>query len=574
MAFTRLTHSDAGGEAVSWGKDAVVLPPIATKAARGGAHLVLHGMDRRGVWDDSTRSTHMLAPSKRYGGVPHSRTPDPMVSDLTAAQNRFITHRQDLQARQALVHVQEIAPKGPALVKGKRNVERFLTHLAEHGNDPFALLPKQATHDLELLQLSVKHLERGDTNGARRVYEEGGDVSAASPQSPEVDKAKRVAEVMARMRGNKPDVSMKRLEKRPGYISERLDHLRKDAAAYHEFDAEVKDFVRARREAISDVAIKRNIRNVMGASQADLKARQEEAAQHEKERQSAARHRTELATFLRDELADSDLTDADRRRQSRHEKRAVAWLPILALAPRLARFAAAKEKHDADVRHARYSRAAIVIQRRFRLWRRAGIGELSPVRAFLVRARFLRRVLTRVRVKLREMQVERICNFVNKIHYEFQNVAALLGIKRYFRRIRAIQRHFRTRSERRRCELMARREQWRRWITRRDSDLRTITQVATNDTDAQTAAHERHKISLVTDEIRDKGLSAYQRRYLQQFEADCLAYKQAVEKQKERRAQRGGAPPEPLPEKPRYVAVIPSEVLASLVREAIRRATS
>lgn len=354
------------------------------------------------------------------------------------------------------------------------------------------------------------------------------------------------------------------------YVSQRIGLLRKDAAMYKRFDDTVATMQRERatRSHGGKSFIKHNVAAVRGATKESVRRERRAKADEHAARvvDAQRRHEVVLGDFV--ERAERDSSD---RRDQRHAKYAEAWFPIAALAARTHFMGMLKIHRDEKLRLQRWGQAAVVIQRHYRMHMQGRVP-MTCLRGFLVRARFLKRVLTRVRVRLRHTYTDRLCGVFKQVHGDMRNIMALIAMRRFIRRAKVLQRRWRARVATRVAGHALRVKQWDRVAGLRIVDLNAVIQRAkASDVspqlrdDAARAHQEQQDLRNMDTAIRDRLLrdcyAEYEAKHLEE-----LALHTAAVVEIRRRNPRA----KELPPRPRLAQPLPDGSINGLIKAALR----
>jgi hypothetical protein len=266
---------------------------------------------------------------------------------------------------------------------------------------------------------------------------------------------------------------------------------------------------------------------------------------------------------------EGELVTTEGRTAHRHFRWELAWLPLVAFAATANVFVTAKADRDATQLAVRRRQAAVALQRWFRLIR-AGAKPPSGVRAFNVRVHFLRRALTRTRVKLRHQYANATRSFLVTVHDKFANVAMIMALRRFNTRLKICQRLIKGRQQRRRLEVELRRLQFDRVVALRMVDLKIAAERppadATARRDVEAAEAERAKLGAMPARVRDDMLLEHTVDYYAQWAEEAALYK-SEQQQFAAKMAKGLADRNERPAKPWYRVLLPHSLLNTMINQ-------
>jgi hypothetical protein len=315
-----------------------------------------------------------------------------------------------------------------------------------------------------------------------------------------------------------------------GYLAHRLRQLRLDPVLRDEFMSLVSAAGAEERllRAAENKAGERRDFVTENVAQFEIprEARDDTARQRHNGQLTRRREAKEAHVRFEEEFKMLAASDADNRRQARRLKLQLAWFPFAAFSARTHVLATAVMARRAAVQLAKETKAALVVQRRMRLLIR-GRAPVTPLRAILIRARFLRRVLTRVRVRLRGKQVTRIAATLRKIHHDYRTLPLFFAMRFFLKRVLLCQRFYRRRQARRLAGRVMRGLQWDRGTQIVIDELRMTAARArfagatpTDVADGEAATRGLATLATLTTERRDDMLDGYMRGYSKRFNAE------------------------------------------------------
>jgi hypothetical protein len=235
-----------------------------------------------------------------------------------------------------------------------------------------------------------------------------------------------------------------------------------------------------------------------------------------------------------DDFVETAALDGERRKEARHAKLQEAWIPFASLAARTHFLGSAVEAFRERKAAALRNSAAILIQRRARIFL-SGRPAVTPLRAFLIRARFLKRVLTRIRARLRVGQAALVRSFIKKIAAEHALMPVFFAIRRYANQIACIQRHARSVLARRRAGAALRAAQWERSKHDIVEDYKLVAKrgglegaTPAMQQDGERAAKELAVLEALPVTKRDQILDNYFTSYRRKYTAAACGYRTAV----------------------------------------------
>ncbi len=194
---------------------------------------------------------------------------------------------------------------------------------------------------------------------------------------------------------------------------------------------------------------------------------------------------------------------------------------------------------------------------------------MSAVTAFCIRARFLRRALTKIRLRLRDTYVVRVLHVLKLMNF---NCRCLSAFRSFGKRVRFCQRYWRQKLQMRALQHSLRDSQFQRQCRIRAFDLGLLFEKLKKDagdsetTQVQNCRLEIYALENIPEAVRERYLTEYMRDYEVLYAQALKNYEKEAEVWSRSAARWRTAKPK----KPRRRVLIPKDVLQVMVRDAVR----
>lgn len=350
-----------------------------------------------------------------------------------------------------------------------------------------------------------------------------------------------------------------------GYIAKKIHQLRASPTAWKEFDQSVQE-IRAEMHVANDI-VHRNVHSVMDWEPESVRRRRKQQSLESKERSHSVLDRRDAI----EEAFVATIVTVEKRRELRHHLQAVAWMPHVYLALAAAALLAAHRTDHQKRVNALWSVAVVALERAW-LRHKRGIRKLNPIQAFIIRARFLRRCLTRIRYRMLRRFTDRVVHVLRKADF---NTRLLMAFRAFHHRVVQGQMLWRQRAEIKRLQQALRCRQWSRYISVRKLDLHILIEKLERESveygrtlpQLEISKLEKQAIdSRFDDALRDRVLEEARADYKVSFVDDVRKYEAVLKQSVGSRGiqQRNRLRP------PHQRVLLPKNLLEGLIRQTAR----
>jgi hypothetical protein len=352
------------------------------------------------------------------------------------------------------------------------------------------------------------------------------------------------------------------------YVDRRIYDIRLDPQQWFE----LKERVHAFKEEKRDQSLNRSNgeqsilqRNKLQAYRLTPLAKRQETNM----RKEVYATRLEEAKIRRKEHEDAKLNPVthSQRQEERHAKQALQWILLVMWGSRTGRLCDVIARRHKESFHAKKDRSIALIQRVVRE-RLLNNRHMSHVKAFIVRARVLRRLLTRVRVTvIRPRYVDIVRQFLQKVSFANR---VFVAFRQFAVRVKNAQRLIRRWRKEKETVRELRLLQWNRCAERRWNDM-TLMAAKGSSVERDIANRELEDLRSITEAHKLERLERYRRESKAQFDEAMSRYWQArKEVENAPNARVAAVLRQSLSRVPAIRILIPTEEVERLVRNSIR----
>lgn len=347
------------------------------------------------------------------------------------------------------------------------------------------------------------------------------------------------------------------------YTEKRMYDIRMDPQKWFELKERVALLTEEKKKHESHAIIARN-RNLAASVSP---ARKRDALLSRKE---SLGRKIEEAREKRTEMEQERLSQIlthEQKTKLRHEKQAESLIVFAALGARLNSLVRALSSHRSQ-RHLRAAAHAVMVIQRAVRKHVLHSTQMTSVQAFLVRARYLRRFVTRCKVKIfRPKYVDIVKNFLQSVRFETR---ILMAFRKLHDRVVRAQRIVRLWQSEKRFMTEIRTVQWTKAVAKRSKDFALMSTKGSS-IERDLASKELDDLRNISDNLRAKVIENYRQETRSVFLEHMRIFMDARrEIQRAADARTAALLRKQMPKKPKIRILIPTEQIERMIRNASR----